>query len=526
MPNLRQSTVGTLIIGPAMSNDTGTLPLTNLTIVPGDVMLSKDGGAFAAKNHSGTAVHGTRGQYHVVIDATDTNTLGRLYYDVTNGTALPMWGEYQVIEASKYDWLNGTNSIEQPTGGTVDLSVQVNTGTVLRANTVGTTERANSTPTNNPTGGTVDLAVAINTNGDKTGYSVSSGSVDLAVQVNTGTVLRAVTVGTAERVNSAPSSNPTGGTVDLAVAINTNNDKTGYAVSSGSVDLSVIVGTTFSQQLVDDIWDEPLTGVAHNVNTSSGRRLREVASDVILSGTTPSSNDRISIQLDANASAIDRTYDPAVITIVAGTGIGQSRQIWEYNGTTKTAYINRNWATIPSDDAEYIITSDSGDTHVNEGLVVGATGTSITLNALASEFDDIYVGQYAFISAGTGADDNHRIVSYNGTTKVAVINSTWHDMPVANESVYAILPSDNPTGGTADYVINAGTLLQTLSRGEPGQGAPAATTDSFTKNDYLYKAFRNKKDNNGTESNIYNDAGDTVDHKSTVSSPQQQLVRL
>lgn len=166
MPHLRQSTVGTIIVGPALSNDTGTLALTNLTIVPGDVMLSKNGGAFAAKNHSGTAAHGTRGQYHVVLDATDTNTLGRLNYDVLNGTALPMWGEYEVIEAAKYDGIYGTNSIPvaSPTGGTVDLAVQTNTlttGTVGLAVQVnsGTVDRANSVP--DPSAGTVDLVAAV-----------------------------------------------------------------------------------------------------------------------------------------------------------------------------------------------------------------------------------------------------------------------------------------------------------------------------------------------------------------------------
>ena len=196
MPHLRQSTVGTIIVGPALSNDTGTLALTNLTIVPADVMLSKEGGAFAAKNHAGTAAHGTRGQYHVVIDATDTNTLGRLYYDVSKGTALPMWGEYEVMEATKYDGIYGTNSI--PTGtaenvlsipaitsGTVGLAIQVNTGTVARAISV-----------DNPTGGTVGLAI----------------------QVNGGTVGRA---------NSVP--DPTAGTIGLAAAV-TNLTFSGSAV--------------------------------------------------------------------------------------------------------------------------------------------------------------------------------------------------------------------------------------------------------------------------------------------------------
>lgn len=324
-------------------------------------------------------------------------------------------------------------------------------------------------------------------------------------------------VGTAEAVLSVP--NPSGGTVNLAIQVNTlnsvgtvaqllnNQDKTGYSL-----------GTTNMQSLVDDIWDELLTAASHNVSTSSGRRLRDITSDIIITGTTTTGNDRISIKLDNDANTLDRSYDPSIIAIVSGTGAGQSRQIWEYNGTTRTAYINRNWAIIPEDGAEYTITSNAGDTHVNEGLVSGATGSTLTLNALAATKDDIYKEQYAFISAGTGADDCHRIISYNGTTRVAVITGTWHDTPVANQSVYAILPAANPSGGTVDFVTLTGTIGQSLARVEPGQGNPPATTDSWTKNDYLYKALRNKKTNNGTNFDIYNDAGDTVDQRSSVSS--------
>jgi hypothetical protein len=51
---------------------------------------------------------------------------------------------------------------------------------------------------------------------------------------------------------------------------------------------------------------------------------------------------------------------------------------------------------------------------------------------------------------------------------------------------------------------------------EPGQGAPAATTSIFAKINYIYKAWRNKKDNDGTTRNLYADDASTVDQKSGV----------
>lgn len=52
---------------------------------------------------------------------------------------------------------------------------------------------------------------------------------------------------------------------------------------------------------------------------------------------------------------------------------------------------------------------------------------------------------------------------------------------------------------------------------EPGQEEPAVTASIVTKIGYLYKSWRNKKDNDGTTTKIYADNGTTVDQKSTVS---------
>ncbi len=52
---------------------------------------------------------------------------------------------------------------------------------------------------------------------------------------------------------------------------------------------------------------------------------------------------------------------------------------------------------------------------------------------------------------------------------------------------------------------------------EPGQGAPAATASLVTKINYLYKSWRNKKEQTSSTFSLYDDAGTTVDQKSTVS---------
>ena len=397
MQHLKQSPVGTWKAGPFMDQTSGTGTVTNLTITPNLVRLTKNGANMAAKNHAGTGAHDESGFYDIVFDATDTNTLGRLRALIHTG-ALPVWDDFEVMAATKYDWLYGAGtlnvgtadavlSIPAITSGTVGLAIQVNSGTVDRSVSAGTIDRANSIP--DPSAGTIGLAVQVNSGTVDAALNASNpsgGTVDLAIQVNSGTVDAAL--------NAA---NPSGGTVDLAVFVGGGTVVASNAASpsGGTVDLAIAVGT------------------ADRVNSSPA----------------PSS----------------------------GT-IGLAVQ-------------------------------------VNTGTVLRA------------------------ISAGTVDRANSVPAPSTGTIGLAIqVNSGTVDRTSTVGTTERVISIPNPTGGTMDHTITAGTLLQTLARGEPGQGAPAASADAFTKMDYVYKGFRNKKDNDGTNFQLYADDASTVDQKSSVSS--------
>lgn len=119
-----------------------------------------------------------------------------------------------------------------------------------------------------------------------------------------------------------------------------------------------------------------------------------------------------------------------------------------------------------------------------------------------------------------------------GRLKVAVHKSgalpCFAEFMVIPEKVYnsLVLGSDNLEvdatqieGGDASDAINAevADVLKTDTKGEPAQGAPGATLSIEDKIAYLYKAWRNKKDNDGSVSNLYADDASTVDQKSTIS---------
>lgn len=191
--------------------------------------------------------------------------------------------------------------------------------------------------------------------------------------------------------------------------------------------------------IADRVWDEVLTGASHNTPTSAGRRLRDLSTSVIITGLALGATSN-TILLNGDASSLDGAYDPAAISIINGTGAGQTRLILQYNGATKTCVVDRNWKVNPDVTSEYVISAHPGREHVNEGLAQGGTANTITLNTLGSSDNNAYVGQVVFIRSGTGEDQALRVIAYNGTTKVATVCENWAVIPDTT-SGYVMLPS-------------------------------------------------------------------------------------
>ena len=192
------------------------------------------------------------------------------------------------------------------------------------------------------------------------------------------------------------------------------------------------------------VWNTVLTASTYNLPTSAGRRLRQLSSGIIIEGEVVSATTN-TISFDGDASDVDGAYDPATISIVDGTGNGQSRLILEYHGSTKTAVVDRDWKIQPDDTSKFVIVSHPGREHVNEGLAQGGTINTITLNTLASDNDEAYTGQTIFIRSGTGMDQAQKVESYNGTTKVATLCKDWAVIPDTT-SAYVMLPTGHFDG--------------------------------------------------------------------------------
>jgi hypothetical protein len=97
---LKQSTAIEIKLGPFVDRTDGFTPMTALTISQADVRLAKGPDDWAQKSEATSAVHEENGWYRVLLDATDTNTLGPLIVAVNESGALPVWREFMVMEAT------------------------------------------------------------------------------------------------------------------------------------------------------------------------------------------------------------------------------------------------------------------------------------------------------------------------------------------------------------------------------------------------------------------------------------------
>jgi hypothetical protein len=192
----------------------------------------------------------------------------------------------------------------------------------------------------------------------------------------------------------------------------------------------------------NNVWDELLTGDTHNVQNSAGKKLRDISSIVMSQNIARVGSTTNTIILASNEPAVDGNYDPAGIAIIDGTGKGQTRLLLEYEGSTRKAVVDRDWKVIPDDTSEYIIYANPGREHVNEGLAQAGSLTTITLNTLASSFDNAYTDQEVFIRSGKGADQVRRVTNYAGSTKVATIDVAW-DVTPDSTSAYVMLPKNS-----------------------------------------------------------------------------------
>lgn len=108
---LRHATASQVILlGRFVDSTDGFTPETALTINNSDIKLWKEGATTLVSKNSGGATHIASGMYYTTLDATDTNTPGKLEVLVYISGALDVRRQYTVQPAPIFDALTSGNA--------------------------------------------------------------------------------------------------------------------------------------------------------------------------------------------------------------------------------------------------------------------------------------------------------------------------------------------------------------------------------------------------------------------------------
>jgi hypothetical protein len=201
-------------------------------------------------------------------------------------------------------------------------------------------------------------------------------------------------------------------------------------------------------------------------------------------------------------------FDPANDTVANVTTVGTCTTNSDMRGTDSALLA----ASAPTNFGDLAITVTTGQ--VTVGTNNDKTGYDLNANQ-----GSVTIGTCTTNTDMRGTDSA-------ALAATALTNATWTDARAGyldNLNIGEDVAGVSDISGLNDLSaaqVNAEIVdaLNIDTYAEPGQGAPPATNSIVSKLSYMYKTWRNKKDNDGTTLQIYNDAGDTVDQKTTVSS--------
>ncbi len=327
---LRQATASQEVVLPCMTDETdGFTAESGLTISASDIKIWMSGTTTLASKNSGGATNISGGWYSLVLDATDTATLGSGAIFVHEGGARPVHLYFTILPANVYDSLIlGTDLLDANTAQWL--------GTACATPTVAGVPEVDATYWNGSAVATPDTAghpkVTIK-DGTGTGeINTNAGAIALVDLVTATTTAANVTTVSSGGITS--SSFATGAITATAIATD--------AITS--LELS----DTATAEIADAVWDEARSG--HTTDGSFGQVFASIVSGAITSAPTETSFADTSLTTTQAGNYIGR-----ILTFITGVLAGQSTTVTGFNISTDTITFDR-LTTDPSIGDKYVIT--------------------------------------------------------------------------------------------------------------------------------------------------------------------------
>jgi len=146
------------------------------------------------------------------------------------------------------------------------------------------------------------------------------------------------------------------------------------AITAVSIATGAITNAKFAAGAID------AAAIADNAIDNATFAADTVCKNIRSAATNGASTNTVT--LDGSASSLDNFYDGQIIQITSGTGVGQSRVILSYVGSTKIATVTENWVTPPT-SATYTILP-LGDVEVGFIMAGVITSASIATGAITN----------------------------------------------------------------------------------------------------------------------------------------------
>jgi hypothetical protein len=401
---LRQSTAVDVAIGPFLDATDAVTAETALTISQADVRLKKNNGAWAQVSDATSATHEENGWYEKELDATDTDTCGRLLIAVHESGALPIWHEFWVLEEAIYDALfaASANAFTGAAGSTTLTALATGsiTAAVIANGAIDSATFANDTGLASIRSNTAQAGAATTITLDASASAVNDFYNDDLVYIVSGTG-----VGQARFIT-----NYDGSTKVATVgtwATNPDNTSVFTILPSGSA-----AGALTAAGIADAVWDEALPG-AYGSGTA-GKIIGDNINATISSRATQTSVDTVDDLLDTEVAAIfNRIGAPVGASISADIAAVKTQTAAIETDTAEIGAAGAGLTAINLPDQTMNITGNiTGNLSGSVGSVTGAVG-SVTgaVGSVTGNVGGNVAGSVASVTATVSAD----IVEINGT---------------------------------------------------------------------------------------------------------------
>jgi len=169
------------------------------------------------------------------------------------------------------------------------------------------------------------------------------------------------------------------------------------------------------------------------------------------------------ITLATTAVATNNYYNTSFVTIISGTGLGQSREIYSYVGSTRVATVKTAWAVQPDNTSVYFVCG-FGNVDANLELILGTQLTETSAGYLAAAFKKFLdIAAPVFTAASVNqTGDNFAVVKSGGTGDNAAIKTQTDKLVFDASSNVKVIKNATDAVGTDFSAVEKASITSAV----------------------------------------------------------------